>query len=325
MGSTAIEQKPLERLFVHQWIATDEDGNLHGTVLALSSNQDVGVSRARVFLVQNGRPRSVVKTSGNGQFVFANVPSGYYSLVAQSADCFGAIGVAVMDSNKGKHLPRELNLPVIQPTGERFHEMLASNSVPTRSSRTGTFASVRDPLGVRRAFSSTHRVILNENGVIHGRISQMGAAPQAVGMNGTAVYLLKDGQQIGRGEVAADGSFQFRSVRPGNYGLLAVGMKGIVAVGLRAEESGGLSVNQNPSGIVLVTAIQQPLTGEIQLEVADTTMSCRFRIFLTKTMAKKVSNRLLSRGILLRDPLMSQWPMEAEWGVVLLVVVLLDY
>lgn len=268
VAASAEEKAPLNQLFVNQWIATDAKGQLRGSVLSLINEKERGISGVRVTLVQRGRPYVSVDSSESGDFVIESVPSGYYSLIAESSDSFAAFGVAVMDSEKGKHLPKILNVPLISPAGNRFRELLATNTTPSKVSDSGIVASVRDPIAGRRTFASSYGIIANEKGIIQGRVSQMGVSPEVIEMEGIAVYLLKDGVEVARTDAKSNGRFEFNSIAPGNYGLLAVGRKGIAAIGLRVVAREALSLNRSSNGIVLVSAVQgEP--SEVVLEVAD--------------------------------------------------------
>ncbi len=263
----------LNNLFSHQWVQTTGAGALKGTVVTLSGDDTLSVSGTRVILAQRGR--SVASTSSNqdGEFSFANVPPGYYSIIAEADNSFATYGLAVLANDYGSHLPSSFEIRVIRPKGETIRRIIGTDLPPTAVSGTND-GMVQDPLAQKRTFAKSHRILSSDNGKIVGRLSTMGMAPELVDMSQMKTMLLRDGNEIGRAEVSVDGTFKFDSVEPGCYGLVAAGNRGVAAVAFCVLKPESMAMQRSADGKVFVTAnmagaLQDTASPSLNVELAD--------------------------------------------------------
>jgi len=278
----------LNNLFSHQWVHTNADGGLEGTVVTLVGEDTLSVSGMRIVLAQKGRIFADVVSNKDGEFSIANVSPGYYSIVAEAENSFAAFGLAVMDKDSGSHLPNNLEVRVIRPKGDSIQRILDVDSVPTQVSDTYS-RFVRDPNATKRVFAKSHRVLSTRDGNVVGRLSKLGATPDTVDMSQMKAMLLKDGVEIGRSNVSRDGSFEFVGVEPGCYGFAAAGNRGIAAVAFCVVKPDSLTQLKSNQGYRFVSAIEDTAVGQLNVEVADNA-----DVMSTRDTTKQVEEEVLA-------------------------------
>jgi Carboxypeptidase regulatory-like domain len=263
----------LNNLFLHQWVHTNGTGALKGSVVTLSGDDTLSVSGTRVTLAQRGRTVATTSSNQDGEFSFANVPPGYYSVVAEADNSFAAFGLAVLSQENGSHLPGSVEIRVIRPKGESLRRIIGTELPPTAVS--GTIdGMVRDPIVQKRIFAKSHRILSGDDGKIVGRLSTMGMAPELVDMSQMKTMLLRDGNEIDRSDVSADGSFTFKNVEPGCYGLVAAGNRGVAAFAfcVLKPASDATAIRKSSDGKVFVMAsgaLQDTASSSLNVELAD--------------------------------------------------------
>ena len=258
----------LNSLFSHQWVHTNSSGGLEGSVVTLVGEDTLSVSGLNVILAQRGQVVSKVESNSNGGFVFENVQPGYYSIIAEADNSFATFGLAVMSNESGGHLPSAVEIRVIRPKGESIRRIMNVDMIPAKMSYTGVRV-VRDPILAKRAFSKSHRVLSTKDGKVVGHLSQLGIAPELEVMSQMKAMLLKDGVEIARANVAANGAFEFQNVEPGCYGFAAAGNKGIAAVAFCVIKPDSLTRLKSKEGASFVSANQDTAVSQLNVELAD--------------------------------------------------------
>ncbi len=259
----------LNNLFSHQWVRTSADDSLRGTVVTLVGQDTLSVSGAKVSLAQRGRVVATVQSNADGEYVFDNIPPGYYSIIADADNSFATYGLAVMNNESGSHLPESVELRVIRPKSEEIRRLLITDTIPTQISDTDQ-QFVRDPISSKRVFSKSHRVLSTKDGRVVGHLSRLGIAPEVVDMSQMKAILLKDGNTIFQSDVTKEGRFEFENVAPGCYGFAAVGNKGVAAVAFCVVRPDALTQRKTSDGKLFVVAVQDDAVSELNVELADT-------------------------------------------------------
>lgn len=250
-------------MFVNQWVQIDESNSIKGSVVALHGMDSLPLTKMRVTLSQNGKPIVADDTDVAGEFLLENVTPGLYTLKAEGSQSMAMFSLVVLDRVAGKHLPDTLSVRVMPDSG-RVSEIIRGQSSPTRMPTQMSYDVPKaDPLGTNRKVSASHQVMLDSNGTLVGRL---GKASATVDMSKMTVFVMKDGEELSRGRVAADGSFSISGLAPGCYGLVAAGEQGFAAVGFCAVNRAVASLKSNRE-IFVAQPMQAP--SSINIEVAD--------------------------------------------------------
>ena len=250
-------------LFVNQWVQLDEANSLKGSVVTLQGVDSMSLPKIRVTLSQNGKAVVFDDTDIEGEFLIENVSPGLYTLTAEGAQSTAVFSLVVLDRIAGKHLPNSVSVRVMPTTG-RVSEILRGQTTPTQVAYEVPKA---DPLGKNRKVTASHQVMLDGRGTLTGRL---GKASVAVNMSKMTVFLMKDGEELRRARVAADGSFAISDVNPGCYGLVAAGEQGVAAVGFCAVNRAVAAVKPNRE---ILVAQSGPVPSSLNIEVADPVVS----------------------------------------------------
>ncbi len=272
-GSMAVSNAgALNNLFSNQWVQTNGTGALKGTVVTPSGEDTLSVSGSRVILSQRGRLVASTISNSDGEFYIGNVAPGFYSIVAEADNSFAAFGLAVLGSDSGAHLPSSLELRVIRPKGESIKRIFGVDLSPMMVSGTisGAF---RDPLAAKRVYAKSHRILSSEDGKITGRLSKMGMESDLVDMSQMKAMILKDGNEIGRTDVARDGAFTFNNIAPGCYGLVAAGNQGVAAVAFCVIKPDSVASKRSRDGKFFVAtavgSLQDSASPSLNVMLAD--------------------------------------------------------
>jgi len=258
----------LNSLFSHQWVRTDEQGSLRGSVVSLIGQDTLSVSGARVTMAQQGKSAMTVDTNVDGNFNFSNVPAGVYSLIVEADNSFATFGVAVVANDLGKHLPNDIEVRVVRPKSLSLTEIIQREMVPSPS-ETRTDLVLRDPIATKRVFASSHTIASSKDGTVQGQLSKIAVAPGTINLSGMRAFLLKEGKTIESVPVSTDGSFTFNAVQPGCYGFLAAGSQGIAAVSFCVVNDSTVAKSLNADGSRFVTFVQDSPASGLNVELAD--------------------------------------------------------
>ncbi len=247
-------------LFVKQWVHVDEAGSISGSVAALVGQDSLSMAKMKVTLSQGGTVMLTDDTDVEGEFLIEKVSPGLYTLTAEGGGSMAMFSLVVLNGIEGKHLSSKVDIRVM-PTSGRVSEIIQGQSIP-KTTATASAINV-DPLGNNRKFSETHRVMLDGQGTLSGRL---GKAASAVDMSKMTVFIMKDGQEIKRAKVAMDGSFSVPELSPSCYGLVAAGDQGVAATGFCAVNRVIASMNTNKVHFV---AQSNQLPSSLNIEVCD--------------------------------------------------------
>ena len=258
----------LNSLFSHQWVRTDEQGALRGSVVSLIGQDTLSVSGARVTMAQQGQSTMTVDTNVDGNFSFMNVPAGVYSLIVEADNSFATFGVAVVANALGKHLPNDIEVRVVRPKSLSLAEIIQREIVPS-SSETRTDLVLRDPIATKRVFASSHTIASSKDGTVQGQLSKIAVAPGTINLSGMRAFLLKEGKTIESVPVSVDGNFTFNGVQPGCYGFLAAGSQGIAAVSFCVVNDSTVAKSVNADGSRFVAFAQDSPASGLNVELAD--------------------------------------------------------
>ena len=246
-------------LFVNQWIHVDGSGSIRGSVVSLLGQDSLSLSKMRVSLKQNGEVIAWDDTDIDGDFLIEKLSPGLYTLTAEGGGSLAMFSLVILDQLSGQHLPNSIDIRVM-PTSSRVSEILRGQSDP--KSLTAA-APGEDPLQKSRKLSETHQVLLDAQGTLNGRL---GKAAASVDMSSMTVFIMKDGEELKRAKVAADGSFSVPGLSAACYGLVAAGDQGVAATGFCAVNRS--VVNMNTKGKIFVAQTNK-LPTSLNIEVAD--------------------------------------------------------
>ena len=251
-------------LFISQWVRTDSTGSVNGSVATMLGQNNVSLSRIRVALSQNGKIVRSADTMEDGEFLIEKVVPGVYTLTAEGNGSVAMFSLVVMDSAAGNHLANNVEVRVMGKSN-RVAEILRGQSSPkmARTMAPTAVALESDPLGAGRRFASSDQVLLDAQGVLNGRL---GKAMASVDMSNMTVFVMKDGQEVQRARVGADGSFAVSGLAPACYGLVAAGDQGSAVVGFCAV--GRSVVSSSKDGKVFVASAMQAAQG-MYVEIGD--------------------------------------------------------
>jgi hypothetical protein len=127
----------------------------------------------------------------------------------------------------------------------------------------------KDPLVAKRKISSTHQVMIDANGTLKGELSKPVAR---VDMSSMVVYIMKDGIEVSKTNVASDGKFTVSGLGSGCYGLVAVGDQGVAATAFCATNRDLAMINADRSRFVGLTALPDVLRVELGEPIGDGTV-----------------------------------------------------
>ena len=260
VSALASQTAPTNGLFVNQWVHVNGAGSISGSVVALLGKDSLSLPKMRVSLSLNGSVVAFVETDSKGEFLIEHVSPGTYTLTAEGEGSLAIFSLIVLDGSAGKNLPNSVHVPVMQ-TSSRVSEILRGQSFPKKLSP--SIAPTQDPLGSKRSLASSYQVLLNGQGTLSGRL---GKASAPINMSSMTVFIMKDGQELKRVRVSADGSFSVPELAPACYGLVAAGDQGVAITGFCAVNRS--VVSKNASGKLLV-AQGNKIPNSLNMELGD--------------------------------------------------------
>ncbi len=237
----------LNQLFSQQWVRLNQDNSVSGNLVQLSASDKTPLSGLPVALVRSGEVAYRAVADASGKFQFKDVEAGSYSLVTRTNETIAAFSVQVLDSTN-THLPSAVEVRVVRPAGLKVKEILLSQSLP-RDVVSVEDAPViaKDPLGDSRSFSESHVVKAEANGDFVGQLGSLGSNQD---LNDMRVYILKDGEEVGKTRVGKDGKFRLTGLAPDVYGFVAAGDSGFAATSFQLINASTASVAPDGSRFV---------------------------------------------------------------------------
>jgi hypothetical protein len=253
-------------LFLNQWLQSDKDRNIRGTVVALLGSDTMSLRKVRVSLYQAGKVVAFDDTDTEGEFLIEGVSPGIYTLVAETGDSLAVFSLTILDSFAGEHLPNSVEVRMMSTVGGRTSEIIRGQTGRIQMSQQ---VPEKDPLVAKRKISSTHQVIIDANGTLKGELSKPVAR---VDMSSMVVYIMKDGIEVSKTNVASDGKFTVSGLGSGCYGLVAVGDQGVAATAFCATNRDLAMINADRSKFVGLTALPAVLSVELGEPIWDGTV-----------------------------------------------------
>ena len=244
-------------LFLNQWLQIDKDRNIRGTVVALLGSDTMSLRKVRVSLYQAGKVVAFDDTDTEGEFLIEGVSPGIYTLVAETGDSLALFSLTILDSFAGEHLPNSVEVRMMSTVGGRTSELIRGQTGRIQMSQQ---VPEKDPLVAKRKISSTHQVMIDANGTLKGELSKPVAR---VDMSSMVVYIMKDGIEVSKTNVASDGKFTVSGLGSGCYGLVAVGDQGVAATAFCATNRDLAMINADRSRFVGLTALPAVLNVEL--------------------------------------------------------------
>lgn len=236
------------------WIMVDRNGQITGQV---TPTGDADVSNMTIFLMHMGRLVKQTRVDDQGKFQFANVRQGAYAVVGWGSKAFFAFGANILaynpesDGKVGNHLnvsafqnATTINTDWIQyfasgvkfrvfgryPIGEGRDDASSLYGVK------GLFNNL--PQGFPATSISSHTVSRTEDDRLIGRVHQMNSINgRPVDVRTTRVMLLEGDSVVASTSTDNHGTFEFRSVPDGTYGVLAAGVDGVGLIAITVDGS----------------------------------------------------------------------------------------
>jgi hypothetical protein len=254
-GAGELEGERLSDTLRANWVMLDRNGQFTGTVRGIDQAAVAGMT---IFLMNNGRLVKTAAVQGDGSFIFTNVQRGAYSLVGWGDKAFFAFGANIINANADADdsTPTSVNCYAFQ-NETTINTDWISYFAPNIAYRVFGRYSVDEgeddpdhlygfegltsyPVMARAATSiGGVPVALDARGRFVGRVHQMNSLNgRPVDLRSTKIMLLKGDNVIGSTTTDNFGVFQFSGVRPGGYGLLAVGVDGVGLVGVQVASDG---------------------------------------------------------------------------------------
>lgn len=249
-GAGNIDGNRLSDTLRANWVMLDRNGQFAGSVRGIDGAEVAGMT---VFMMNNGRLVKTAAVQEDGTFVFTNVQRGSYSCVGWGDKAFFAFGVNIINENADadSSTPRQINCYAFQNETtintdwiRYFAPNIAYRVYGRYSAEEGAddpdhlygFEGLTDNAVMAEPATSISGspVSLDARGRLIGRVHQMNSLNgRPVDLRSTKVMLLKGDDVIGSTTTDNFGIFQFSGVRPGGYGLVAVGVDGVGSVGIQ--------------------------------------------------------------------------------------------
>ena len=254
-GAGEVEGERLSDTLRANWVMLDRNGQFNGTVRGIDGAKVAGMT---IFMMNNGRLVKTAAVQGDGTFLFTNVQRGAYSLVGWGNDAFFAFGANIINDNPDadESTPTSIDCYAFQNETtintdwiryfapniayRVFGRYTAEEGEDDPDNLYGFEGLTENPVVAEAATSiGGTPVSIDAQGRFVGRVHQMNSINgRPVDLGSTKVMLLKGDNVLGSTTTDNFGVFQFSGVRPGGYGLLAVGVDGVGLVGVQATNGG---------------------------------------------------------------------------------------
>ena len=252
-GAGDIQGNRISDTLRANWVMLDRNGQFSGSVRGIDDAEVVGMT---IFLMNNGRLVKSAAVQDDGTFVFTNVQRGAYSFVGWGDKAFFAFGLNIINENADADpdTPRTVDCLAFQnetTINTDWIRYFAPNIAYRVFGRYSSEEGEDDPDHLYGFEGLTENsvpavpatsvdgaaVTLDSRGRLVGRVHQMNSINgRPVDLRSTKVMLLKGDDVLGSTTTDNFGIFQFVGVRPGGYGLVAVGVDGVGSVGIEVAE-----------------------------------------------------------------------------------------
>ena len=225
------------QLLVNQWIRQSHDGSIKGKiVLPQADGTALAVTPAIVALADARGEARTEKADENGEFKFADVEPGVYTVLARGAkDVCAIVALHVMAHDDEKAVG--LNSGIEVSAGRVDFSSVNANLIRYLPPRQfGENVASVDNVDVNAisttvAGTAVHRVKQSDGGMV-GQIYAAGSVGNALSPSREAnMFLFRDGVEIERMTTDANGRFEVAALEPGVYSMMVVGNSGSGLVG----------------------------------------------------------------------------------------------
>lgn len=271
----ASAETATSQLLVNQWIRQAEDGSIQGKiVLRQSDGTALAVSPAVVALADaKGEARSE-KADKNGEFKFADVEPGVYTVLTRGAKdvcAIVALHVIAHDDEKAAGLASAIEVSAGRVDFSAVNANLIRYLPPRQFGENVVSVDNVDVNAISSTVAGTafHRVKQTNGGMV-GQIYAAGTVGNTLSPSREAnVFLFQDGIEMERMTTDTNGRFEVAVLEPGVYSMMVVGNSGSGLVGfeLVGEASKSFAAASN-SNETLVTAMQEGVASQFVLQLA---------------------------------------------------------
>ena len=238
------------------WVMLGPNGKLSGQVLTFDGTTFDGEDGFVVHLVQKGETIASGRTDESGRFEINGIEPGTYTITGISFDNFFAFGFNAIGFQDGaSSLNANIQCIAIPRFGTLLTDLVKQNAPKVKFRVYGQYKfeegdddparllgldgiALRQPEAVSATSIQAHRVAIEPNGSVFGRIHQihnMNGRP--VEVKDTNVYLIRENVILARAKTNYYGVFEFRNVQPGFYGVIAAGRDGFAALAVEIVPS----------------------------------------------------------------------------------------
>jgi len=271
----AAAETTTSQLLVNQWIRQSEDGSIQGkVVLPQADGTVIAVSTAIVALADAKGEARTEKANENGEFTFADVEPGVYTVLTRGAkDVCAIVALHVMahDDEKAAGLTSGIEVSAGRVDFSSVNSNLIRYLPPRQFGENVVSVDNVDVNAISNtvAGAAVHRVKQTDGGMV-GQIYAAGSVGNALSPSREAnVFLFQDGIEIERMTTDTSGRFEFVAVEPGVYALMVVGNSGSGLVGFELVGENNRSFAANRSGNeTLVTTMQDGVATQFILQLA---------------------------------------------------------
>lgn len=271
----ASAETTTSQLLVNQWIRQSEDGSIQGKiVLPQADGTAIAVSPAVVALADAMGEARTEKADENGEFTFADVEPGVYTLLTRGAkDVCAIVALHVMahDDEKAAGLSSGIEVSVGRVDFTSVNLNLIRYLSPRQFGENVVSVDNVDvnAISTTVAGAAVHRVKQTDGGMV-GQIYAAGLVGNSLSPSREAnVFLFQDGLEIERMTTNTDGRFEVASLDPGVYSIMVIGSSGSGLVGfeLVGENNRSFAANR-PGNETFVAAMQERIATQFVLQLA---------------------------------------------------------
>lgn len=231
------------------------DGSFSGHASAFVSNAVMDISNAKVVLSDGGLIVAESQTGASGEFTFAGVQPGDYTLVMETQNSLAIVGLRAFDASVAGGLANHLEVSAASPRGARMGELVSMASTPVAAAMEAGATQTEDQLFELRSIPHSSSVSLNSQGELVGRISRNYSSDRS--MSDMVVYVLEENRQLASVMAGVDGLFRVPGLKVGSYSLVAVGQADIAVMGFEVVGETLAQVGQGDQRFV--ATVQPPV------------------------------------------------------------------
>jgi hypothetical protein len=236
-------------LTLPQWTRVNPAGELRGSIVRPGAAGSLrSIPNLEVSLITQGQIVARVATNADGDFSFAQVVPGYYTVVASNPTDLLVFALAVSESD-GSQVEPTLFVAASPITADRRQAMLAAVFGPMAPPASPAPTGPVVPMNVLGIYD----IELQPGGVLSGHAMMMGGG-NTVDMSRMIVRLTRESAVLGEAPLAADGTFSIPNLSPGPASVFAFGPQGFSAFGVNLVAGNRISTLNAGASETFVTA-----------------------------------------------------------------------